>query len=150
MSSAVNLVHRLGVAARRPLSWVQILKFGIVGASGYVLNLAIYELLVEALDLPYALAAIAAFLLALSSNYQWNRHWTFLPVESVFIGARYVAISCASLGINLVVLLALVDSGVDSLAAQAIAVASSLPFSFFANRIWTLRQHQGQETENVR
>lgn len=140
MSSGFEIAHRLGVVARRPLSWLQIVKFGIVGVSGYLLNLATYEMLLGTVGLPYTLAAVGAFLLALTSNYQWNRHWTFLPVESVFIGVRYLVISCASLTINLTVLVALVElREIDPLPAQALAVAASLPFSFFGNRLWTLR-----------
>jgi putative flippase GtrA len=139
MSLTVELALRLSVAARRPLSWLQLVKFGIVGASGYVLNLAVFATLLEIFEVPYIASALGAFLVALGSNYQWNRHWTFVPVESVFSGARYLTISCIALVINLLILMVLVDSmGLESLPAQAIAVGASMPFSFLGNRIWTL------------
>ena len=43
--SASEFADRLGAAARRPASWWQLLKFGIVGGSGYLINLAVFALL---------------------------------------------------------------------------------------------------------
>ena len=37
--SASEFAYRVGAAARRPASWWQLLKFGIVGGSGYLINL---------------------------------------------------------------------------------------------------------------
>ena len=39
------LENRAVQALRRPHNWIQLAKFGIVGASGYVVNLAVYTAL---------------------------------------------------------------------------------------------------------
>ena len=75
--SASELAYRLGAAARRPASWWQLAKFGLVGISGYVINLGVFALLSGNFGLHHAIAAIGAFLVAVSSNFFWNRHWTF-------------------------------------------------------------------------
>ena len=49
----------------------------LVGASGYVVNLATFALCVEALGFHYPVAATVAFLVAVTNNFWWNRHWTF-------------------------------------------------------------------------
>jgi putative flippase GtrA len=140
MGGASEFADRLGAAARRPASWLQLAKFGVVGASGYLINLAVFAVLIGPLGFHHVLAAVGAFCVAVSSNFFWNRHWTFEPGKGPahFQAARFFAVSIASLGLNLVVLQALVASGsVSDLAAQAIAVAAAMPFNFLGNKLWT-------------
>lgn len=138
--SASEFAYRLGAAARRPATWVQLLKFGLVGGSGYLINLLVFTLLSSNLGIHHAIAAVGAFAVAVSNNFLWNRYWTFGPGEgaSHLQAARFFAVSLASLGINLVVLEILVSSrGVGELTAQAIAVAVAMPFNFLGNKLWT-------------
>ncbi len=140
MSGTYEFAYRIRAAARRPASWLQLLKFGIVGGSGYLINLAVFALLAGALGLHHLLAAIGAFCVALANNFLWNRHWTFDAGHGHpgFQAARFFAVSVAALLINLVVLEILVSSGsMGDLAAQAIAVAVAMPFNFLGNKLWT-------------
>jgi putative flippase GtrA len=138
--SASEFADRLGAAARRPASWWQLLKFGIVGGSGYLINLAVFAVLSGNLGVHYAAAAIGAFCVAVTNNFLWNRYWTFGPGDGSagFQAARFFAVSIASLGLNLIVLEALIAGGaVGDLTAQAIAVAVAMPFNFLGNKLWT-------------
>lgn len=140
MSPAAELAYRIGAAARRPASWWQLLKFGIVGGSGYLINLAVFAALVGSFGIHHIAAAVAAFCVAVSSNFFWNRHWTFGPGEdhAAFQAARFFAVSVAALLINLAVLEALVvGTSMGDLSAQAIAVATAMPFNFLGNKLWT-------------
>jgi dolichol-phosphate mannosyltransferase len=141
--SAAELAYRLGAAARRPASWWQLLKFGLVGASGYLINLAVFAVLSGNLGVHHAIAAVGAFCVAVSSNFFWNRHWTFGAGDghAGFQAARFFAVSLGALLINLVVLEALIaGAGVGDLSAQAIAVAVAMPFNFLGNKLWTFAQ----------
>ncbi len=138
--TASELADRIGAAARRPASWVQLLKFGLVGGSGYLINLGVFAILAGNLGIYHALAAVGAFCVAVTSNFLWNRHWTFGPGDgpASFQAARFFAVSLAALGLNLVVLEALVSSdATGALTAQAIAVAVAMPFNFLGNKLWT-------------
>jgi putative flippase GtrA len=138
--TASELAYRLGAAARRPANWVQLLKFGIVGGSGYLLNLGVFAVLAGSLGVHHSIAAVGAFCVAVTSNFLWNRHWTFGPGNgrAGFQAARFFAVSLASLGLNLVVLEVLIASEtVGELTAQAIAVAVAMPFNFLGNKLWT-------------
>jgi dolichol-phosphate mannosyltransferase len=138
--SAAEFADRLGAAARRPASWWQLLKFGIVGGSGYLINLAVFAVLSGGFGVHHAVAAIGAFCVAVTNNFLWNRYWTFGPGEGPahFQAARFFAVSVASLGLNLIVLEALIASGsVGELTAQAVAVAVAMPFNFLGNKLWT-------------
>ncbi len=140
MSPANQLAYRIGAAARRPASWWQLLKFGIVGGSGYVINIAVFALLNGSVGLHHAPAAVGAFCVAVFNNFLWNRYWTFEPGEDhpAFQAARFFAVSVAALAINLVVLEALIrGTSLGDIAAQAIAVAVAMPFNFLGNKLWT-------------
>jgi putative flippase GtrA len=140
VSSTSELAYRIGAAARQPANWVQLLKFGLVGGSGYLINLGVFAVLAGNLGLYHAAAAVGAFCVAVTNNFLWNRHWTFGPGDgpASFQAARFFAVSLAALGLNLVVLEALVANGaVGTLAAQAIAVAVAMPFNFLGNKLWT-------------
>jgi dolichol-phosphate mannosyltransferase len=138
--TAAEFAYRLGAAARRPASWWQLIKFGLVGISGYLINLAVFALLTGNLGAHHILAAIGAFVVAVSSNFFWNRHWTFAAGHghAGFQAARFFTVSVAALLINLLVLEALVEgAAMGDLGAQAIAVAVAMPFNFLGNKLWT-------------
>jgi putative flippase GtrA len=140
MSPAYQLAYRIGAAARRPASWWQLLKFGIVGGSGYVINIAVFAVLNSSFGLHHAVAAVGAFCVAVFNNFLWNRYWTFGPGEAhpAFQAARFFAVSIASLAINLVVLELLIGAtSLGDVAAQAVAVAVAMPFNFLGNKLWT-------------
>jgi putative flippase GtrA len=128
------------MAARKPASWWQLAKFGFVGGSGYLINLAVFSLLRSDLGLHQALAAVGAFCVAVTSNFFWNRHWTFAATDghAGFQAARFFAVSIGALAVNLVVLEALVmATSLGDLSAQAIAVGVAMPFNFLGNKLWT-------------
>jgi putative flippase GtrA len=142
-SRASALTDAASVALRRPANWVQLAKFCAVGASGYVVNLAVYATLL-ALDVHYLLAAVCSFLVAVTNNYLWNRVWTFRHQRGhlVFQGFRFLLVSTVALAANLAFLSALVAVGVPKLPAQAIAIALVMPWNFVANKLWSFRRRR--------
>lgn len=135
-----ELAYRIGAAARHPGSWLQLLKFGIVGLSGYVVNLAVFAAMVGPAGAYHLLAAVIAFCVAVANNFLWNRHWTFGRGEAhpAFQAARFFTVSVAALLLNLAVLETLLSvTSLGELASQAIAVAVAMPFNFLGNKLWT-------------
>jgi putative flippase GtrA len=128
---------------RHAHNWWQLARFTAVGASGYVVNLATFALCVHVLGIDYRLAAVAAFAVAVTNNFWWNRHWTF-DAKAGHAGrqaARFFAVSLAAFLVNLVVLQVLVGTaGLAEVAAQAIAVATATPCNFVGNKLWTFRE----------
>ena len=134
------LARRIHLGTRKPENWVQLFKFGVVGVTGYVINLIVFALLTETLSLYHLLAAVASFCVAVTNNFLWNRHWTFRATEghAGFQAARFFAVSVLALGINLLLLYLLVDvASAPELPSQAIAVALAMPFNFLGNKLWT-------------
>ncbi|HEX5309468.1 MAG TPA: GtrA family protein [Solirubrobacteraceae bacterium] len=135
----IRLLHGM----RRPANWLQLIRFGLVGASGFIVNLAVYALFVHAIAVPYQLAAVLAWLVAVSSNFVLNRHWTFArPDGRVHHQAlRFFLVSLAAFAlVNLVLLTLLVEqAGMAKVPAQALAVAAATPFNFLGNKLWSFR-----------
>jgi putative flippase GtrA len=129
------------VALTRRLLASEFARFCAVGASGYVVNLAVYALLLAA-GVHYLAAAAVAFLVAATSNYAWNRTWTFRTSGAPVLGqgARALVVSALSLGANQLFLFALVSGGAGRLAAQAVAIVLATPFSFAANKLWAFAE----------
>src|SRR5829696_1447083 len=75
MTPATETAKRIGRGTLKPGNWIQLLQFGIVGGSGYLINLAVFAVVNGALDIHYIPAAIIAFCVAVTNNFWWNRHW---------------------------------------------------------------------------
>ena len=137
---AVSHRRRAHLALRARHNWVQLAKFCVVGAIGYVINLAVYTALLEA-GLHYLVAATCSFLVAVTNNYFLNRHWTFhdrrghVGVQ----GFQFLVVSAASLLANLLVLHILISVGAGKLVGQAIAIVIVTPLNFLGNRLWSFR-----------
>ncbi len=133
---------RVRAGLRKPSNWLQLVRFGAVGASGYVVNLAVFTLLVHGAGVDYKLAAVGAFVVALTNNFVWNRAWTFgaSAGHAGFQAARFCVVSLLAFGFNLLVLFALVEwAGVQEVPAQAIAIAAATPLNFLGNKLWSFR-----------
>ena len=128
-------------ALRAPHNWIQLAKFCVVGGSGYVINLAVYAALLKWAGLHYLGAAFVSFLVAVSNNYWWNRHWTFRGDRGHFAyqGMRFAVVSAVALAANLGLLRILVALGVGKVVGQAIAIVAVTPLNFVGNKLWSFR-----------
>jgi putative flippase GtrA len=134
----VHLRVRQGM--RRPHNWLQLLKFCLVGGSGYVVNLAVFTAAVWALGLHHLLAATAAFTVAVANNFWWNRHWTFAAGagRARFQAPRFFTVSVLAFLVQAAILDVLVVlGGVPELVAQAASVMAATPLNFIGNKMWS-------------
>ena len=134
---------------RRPHNWFQLVRFSLVGATGYVLNLAVYSTLVVVFDVHYVIAAVLAFCVAVTNNFLINRRWTFKATYGrvTFQAPRFFAVSLAALALNLVVLELLVGvADLHKVVGQAAAVLAATPVNFVGNKLWSfsLRHHANE------
>ena len=142
-TSPVLLRPRLARALRDPGSWAQLLRFGLVGASGYVVNLVVFAAAVEGAGLHHRVAAVLAFAVALSNNFMWNRMWTFRARDGHlgFQAMRFLVVSLGAFLVSLAVLELLVSvAGAPEVPAQALAIVCATPLNFAGNRLWSFRR----------
>jgi putative flippase GtrA len=132
---------RLRVGMRKTHNWLQLVRFGAVGATGYVVNLAVFAASVHVLGIDYHLSAVIAWGVSVLNNFVLNRHWTFAAKQDhpVLQAIRFFAVSLVAFGFTYVVLVALVDAGVMKVLAQAIAIVAGTPLSFIGQKLWSFR-----------
>jgi putative flippase GtrA len=133
---------RLLHGMRRPANWMQLVRFGLVGGVGFIVNLAVYALCVHSLGIDYHFAAVIAWLVAVINNFVLNRHWTFDAGGGAahFQAMRFLAVSLVAFAVSLLLLTVLVEgAGLSKVPAQALAVAASTPLNFLGNKLWSFR-----------
>src|SRR3954452_636086 len=131
---------RVRAGLRRPHNWLQLIKFCAVGASGYAVNLVVFAICVEGLGVHHLIAATIAFVVAVTNNFWWNRHWTFKARtgHAGFQAARFFAVSVVAFLFALLVLELLVSViGVAEVPAQAISIVVATPLNFVGNKMWS-------------
>jgi putative flippase GtrA len=135
----VSVSSRTAAALRRRHNWVQLVKFGVVGGTGYVINLAVFAAL---LGWGAHVAAAISFVVSAASNYWWNRHWTFVGQKGSFAmqGMRFYIVSAVSFAFNQLWLVVFIDwLHWREVLSQAIAIVLVTPLNFLGNKLWSFR-----------
>ncbi len=138
--SPIRAHTRVRHGMRRPHNWYQLVKFCVVGGSGYVVNLCVFAACVELLSMHHLAAATCAFVVAVANNFWWNRHWTFGAGggHAGFQAARFFTVSVVAFLFAASVLELLVSvADVAELPAQAIAIVAATPLNFVGNKMWS-------------
>ena len=158
----MSLLQRSVLWALGLLERYRFIKFGIVGASGVVVNLSVLHLgheylfnhLEAAYNKPYFSLALAISLATLN-NFTWNRLWTWADrVRTLEAGERhpirprllamefgqYVTASAFGSGLQYVLTL-LLSSSMDYRLANIIAIAAASVSNFLANDRWTFKRN---------
>jgi dolichol-phosphate mannosyltransferase len=136
-------VTRIAAGLRNPGNWLQLIQFGMVGLSGFVLNTIVYVLLLHA-GTPYLAAAAGAFCVAVLNNFLWNRMWTFrhqaAGSHTGFQAARFFIVSSLAFVCNAALLAAFVElAGIGKIVGQLVAVTLVMPLSFLGNKYWSFK-----------
>ena len=137
-------VHvRVRHGMRRPHNWFQLVKFCIVGGSGFVVNVSVFFVVNHLMGVHHIAAATVAFVLALFNNFWWNRHWTFgkhgaREHHAGFQAARFFTVSVVAFLVALGILQLLVTTtSLPATVAQAISIIAATPLNFVGNKMWT-------------
>jgi putative flippase GtrA len=129
-------------AGSRPLAAAaQPAKFLLVGAGGYVVNLAVFAL-IETARPSYFLNSIVSYVIANALMYLGNRYFTFGLSNDGLLAAyvRYVLVGGVVAGLTAALLAVLVEGlAAEPLLGQALALAAVTPVAFVLNKRWTFR-----------
>ncbi len=159
--NSVNGLQRAVLWALGLLERYRFIKFGIVGASGVVVNLTVlhlgHEYLFNAIEASYKkpyLSLALAIALATLNNFTWNRLWTWAdrvktleagevqPVSLRLLGmefGQYVTASAFGSGLQYVLTL-LLSGSMDYRIANIIAIIAASVSNFLANDRWTFKR----------
>jgi putative flippase GtrA len=136
---------------RRPHNWFQLVKFCIVGGSGFVVNVSVFFVVNHLMGVHHIAAATLAFVIALFNNFWWNRHWTFgkhgaREHHAGFQAARFFTVSVAAFLFALGILQLLVTTtSLPATVAQAISIIAATPLNFVGNKMWTFGYRRARD-----
>ncbi|OGG85500.1 hypothetical protein A2392_03370 [Candidatus Kaiserbacteria bacterium RIFOXYB1_FULL_46_14] len=120
-------------------------RFAVVGALGFVVNLAVFTVVYMFLE-QHIVAAIIAFSVAVTQNFFLNRGWSFshratsrgLPIAFV----TYVLVNLLGLLVNLVILEVLIANfGVIPFIAQTVGVGAGMFANYFGAHLFVFTPH---------
>ncbi len=120
----------------------QFVKFGIVGASGFVVNLVIFTILQRLTALPIWIDFSIGFMTGGVYNYFLNRIWTFRSTgHAGKEGAQFLTVSFFAmlLGDAVIYVLEHVLGYHHHHTAWLLATLSGMFLNFFANKYWTFK-----------
>ncbi|MCX6082448.1 MAG: GtrA family protein [Chloroflexi bacterium] len=144
------------IVLKNPSERARFLKFAAVGMIGALIDFGVMNSLVAIFHTSFVLAGTISFVLAVISNFTWNRFWTYPESRSKpLIGqlGQFALVNAAGLLIRLPIL-KIGEPALDqflkniSIASQnhqfishnatlAIAVGVVMMWNFFVNRHWT-------------
>lgn len=121
---------------------VRFIRFGIVGASGMVVDFGITWLCKEKLRWNKYLSNSLGFVTAATNNYLWNRVWTF-ESESRAVAREYISfvvIALIGLGLNNLIIYLLHDKlRLNFYLSKLIAIGCVTLWNFSMNYVFTFR-----------
>jgi dolichol-phosphate mannosyltransferase len=130
------------ITPANPASRAQFLRFCVVGASGYAVNICAFAIAL-ALCAQHLVAAACGFGVAMVTNFAFNRRWTFASDDRALASqaARFFAVSVAACMVAATILELLVGTaGFPPLAAQPAAVIAATPLSFLGSKKWSFAE----------
>ena len=127
----------------------QFVKFALVGGSGVVVNLAVFNLTLLVWNAAHGhphrgaeyLANAFGFVISVMTNYYLNRRWTFRSSGRLAIEfPRFVAVSVMAYLLNLAIFtLFRSEFGLGPNLSQLLAIAFVMPFNYIVNKLWSFK-----------
>lgn len=146
----------------------QLVKFGLVGGVGFVIDVSVFTLLRVTVLSPESLhegpivAKVVSTTLAIAANWIGNRYWTFGPHRSTrtaLEALEFVAVSLVGMGIGLLCLwvshyvLGYTSVLADNISSNVIGLLLGSVFRFTLYRHWVYsprRAHRRRKRERER
>lgn len=134
-------------------SFMQFIKFGIVGLSNTIISYLLYAVVLLLLQkkmlfpkIDYLLAQIVAFVLSVLWSFYWNNRMVFVVEEGrkrslwKSLLKTYISYSFTGLFLNSILLILWVNIlGISEFIAPIINLLVSVPLNFLINKFWAFK-----------
>jgi dolichol-phosphate mannosyltransferase len=132
------------------------IKFGIVGASGFIVNTGFLWLFTEKVGLFYIISSVLAIALAMINNFIWNDLWTWRGIGEPGVRAIFIRLlkfilvaSLAGYVGNLGVLWILTRYfHVYYMISNIFGMAVGTLINYFLNNYWTFKPGSNSTSKN--
>ncbi|MFA7252428.1 MAG: glycosyltransferase [Candidatus Paceibacterota bacterium] len=131
----------------------RMIRYGLVGVTGTLIDLAFLFILVEYFHLQVILAATISFILAATNNFVWNKIWTFNNKNKAYHHQylKFLIISFIGLNITLLLMSLLhLILGLWYILAKIITSLLVLYWNYWGNKHWTFKVFAKKEFPEVR
>ena len=147
-----------------PAERARFYRFAVVGAIGFAVDFGVFNIMRLILTPERALlASVISFVAAVTSNFLWNRYWTYPDSRSKALSnqvIQFVMVSLIGMGIRALLFYFLEEHAIALFAwfipvgfilsreflghnfTLAVAVLIVMMWNFFANRYWTYNDIQ--------
>ena len=120
----------------------QAIKYYSVGGSGVLVNLGILYALTDFMGLWYMASQVIAISVSISSNFMFNRFWTFSgsiqDQRNSVMYVKFIIVSLIGMGIQLGITFALVENiALYYMYAAGIGIVVAGAINYVVNRRWT-------------
>src|SRR4051812_23420608 len=92
-----GMIRRIHLGAQQPGNWAQLFQFGVVGATGYIVNLTVFTVLAVALHFHHNAGGIWAFFVCVFNKFRLDRNLAFREEggrgDSGFQATRFLTVS---------------------------------------------------------
>ena len=129
------------IGVRKPHNWLQLVRFGAVGASGYVVNLAVFAACVHLLGDRLPLSAVLAFVVSVLNNF-WLEPALDVRAKQdhpCTRALRFFAVSLVAFGFTYVVLVVLVGAGMHEGLCAGDRDRGRHAAVFVGQKLWSFR-----------
>jgi putative flippase GtrA len=135
--------HRVRIGISSGENWLQLIRFGVVGCSGYAVNTIVFALLLHKAGFDYKIALPIGYLAGVINNFIWNSRWTFSdkngshPAVQAY---RFLIVSAIAFGVDYVIVVAFVHwTSMDKVIISMISNVMVIPVSFLGQKFWSFR-----------
>jgi putative flippase GtrA len=135
--------HRVRIGISSGENWLQLIRFGVVGCTGFAVNVVAFALLLHVLGLDYKVALPIAYFAGVVNNFTWNRRWTFgdkREAHPAKQGGKFLVVSTFAFGVNYAIVVAFVHwTSLDKVLIDIIANILVIPVNFLGQKFWSFR-----------
>lgn len=135
--------HRVKAGVASGENWLQLIRFGVVGASGFAVNTVMFALCLKVIGLDYKIALPIAYLSGVINNFTWNSRWTFThkrESHTAVQGMKFLVVSTIAFGVNYGIVVAFVHwTPLGKVLIDVIANILTTPVNFLGQKLWSFK-----------
>jgi putative flippase GtrA len=136
--------HRVRAGVSSSENWLQLIRFGVVGCSGYIVNNLAFAILLHLAGVDYKIALPIAYLAGVVNNFTWNSRWTFTHEREshpAVQGVKFLVVSTVAFVVVYVLVVAGVHwTSLDKILINAIANILVIPVNFLGQKLWSFKK----------